>query len=295
MASSRSLATILGRLDLDDHPQILQAASAAIDKSNHSIDACHIKAVALLKLERYSEAVEFFDDIGDDLKQRARFEYAYALYKSGQAAAAVETAKPGPRNRALSHVLAQAVSRVLDALERAADDVARHTGSRTTRWPRTCTRSSPRAVRRRTTRSMTSPSMWVPSRRSGHGPTTAARRRAGLSRARTWMRSRWLSTAPARPSLVATWRMEKRICAKQRVRLRSSARKYLHADPNWKRTELCLALPDLSESEKNAEIVAMTAQQICVLLQQGKLESAKQLCSTLPSTEWVHPPQGVLD
>jgi signal recognition particle subunit SRP72 len=43
------------------------------------------------------------------LQERARFEHAYALYISGNAAKAVEVAAKGDDSRAMKHVLAQAV------------------------------------------------------------------------------------------------------------------------------------------------------------------------------------------
>lgn len=107
-ASSKSLSTLLAQTSLDDHDEFLKAANAAIKKSRADLDAHHAKAVALLKLDRYEDAVKVFEDI-PQLQEKAQFEYAYALYKSGNAGKAVEVARADDSTRAMKHVLAQAV------------------------------------------------------------------------------------------------------------------------------------------------------------------------------------------
>lgn len=107
-ASANSLSAILAKASLDDHDEVLKAANAAIKKSKADLDAQHAKAVALLKLDRYDDAVKVFED-SPKLQERGRFEYAYALYKSGESGKAVQVAQEDTSSRAMKHVLAQAV------------------------------------------------------------------------------------------------------------------------------------------------------------------------------------------
>lgn len=117
-ASTKSLSALLGQSSLDDHDEILKAANAAIKKSKADLDAQHAKVVALLKLDRYDDAVKVLEDT-PQLQERARLEYAYALYKSGNAAKAVDIAKADVSTRGMKHVLAQAVCLVaVDSLQR---------------------------------------------------------------------------------------------------------------------------------------------------------------------------------
>jgi signal recognition particle subunit SRP72 len=106
--ATKSLSSLLAQTSLDDHEEFLKAANASIKKSKTDIEAQHVKAVALLKLDRYDDAVTAFEGT-PQLQEKARFEYAYALYKSGNAAKAVEVASVNDSSRAMKHVLAQAV------------------------------------------------------------------------------------------------------------------------------------------------------------------------------------------
>lgn len=110
MAASKSLSTLLAQASLDDHNEILQAANADIKKSKTNLDAHHARAVALLHLDRFDDAVKVFEEV-KGLQEKARFEYAYALYKTGNAVQAVELAEAAGNkaDRGMKHVLAQAV------------------------------------------------------------------------------------------------------------------------------------------------------------------------------------------
>lgn len=52
---------------------------------------------------------------------------------------------------------------------------------------------------------------------------------------------------------------------------------------------LCEALSDLSEAEKQAEILPITVQQVFVLTQMGRVDEAEQLATTIPFTEYDSP------
>jgi signal recognition particle subunit SRP72 len=109
-ASAKSLSSLLAQASLDDHDQVLKAANAAIKKSKADVDAQQAKAIALLHLDRYDDALEVFEHTAA-LQEKAPFEHAYALYKTGNAARAVAIAEAaGPSaGRGMKHMLAQAV------------------------------------------------------------------------------------------------------------------------------------------------------------------------------------------
>lgn len=117
MASA--LASLLKKTHIEDHDEILRSADAALKQSKGDLEAQHVKAVALLNLDRYSDAVTAIEAGGEKLKEKARLEYAYALYKSGNPAQAAEIAAKGSQ-RGYSHVEAQARYRTED-FERAAE------------------------------------------------------------------------------------------------------------------------------------------------------------------------------
>jgi signal recognition particle subunit SRP72 len=108
-----TLASLLGQASITDHDQVLSACETALSKSKNDPQALQVKIVALLNLDRFQDAVTTVEAGGEDIKQRARLEYAYALYKNGQAAKAAEVAGQdgNESDRGLRHVEAQAVCR----------------------------------------------------------------------------------------------------------------------------------------------------------------------------------------
>lgn len=117
MASA--LASLLKKTEIEDHDEILRSAEAALKQTKGDLEAQHVKAVALLNLDRYPEAVQAIEAGGEKLKQNAGLEYAYALYKSGKPAEAAEIAAKGSQ-RGYNHVEAQARYRT-ENFERAAE------------------------------------------------------------------------------------------------------------------------------------------------------------------------------
>src|ERR1700761_6044778 len=115
------LATLLRQTHLDSHEEILKAANATLKKSKGDITAYHVRVVALLKLDRFEDAVRAFEEAGSALKERAQFEYAYALYKAGELQKAEEVASNGrDGERGIKHVLAQTTYR-REKFDRAAE------------------------------------------------------------------------------------------------------------------------------------------------------------------------------
>ena len=107
--SSRSLSALLKQATIEDHEEIIKACNAALKQSKGDQDAQQIKVIALLKLDRYDEALRVLEDGGNALGQRAKLERAYALYKVGDLAQAQEVANSIRDDKAARHVEAQAV------------------------------------------------------------------------------------------------------------------------------------------------------------------------------------------
>ena len=80
-APSQDLAAILRKTHLSSDEDILKAANASLKKSKSDAVAQRTRVVALLKLERFNDALRAFEEGGDDLKEQCALEYAYALYK----------------------------------------------------------------------------------------------------------------------------------------------------------------------------------------------------------------------
>ena len=107
-SAASSLTSLLRQSTIDDHEELLRAANAALKTNKSDVEAQHVKVVALLKLDRFEDALHTINNGGDALKERARLDWAYALYKSGQPAQAAQTARQGT-GRGIRHVEAQAV------------------------------------------------------------------------------------------------------------------------------------------------------------------------------------------
>lgn len=80
-----SLASLLARASIDDHTEALEIAEAALAASSKNPDptAQHTKVVALLRLERYDDALRVIASGGTALESRCSLEKAYALYRTG--------------------------------------------------------------------------------------------------------------------------------------------------------------------------------------------------------------------
>ena len=112
------MTRLLASTQIEDHEEVLRATNAILKKSKGDHDALHTRAVALLKLDRYEDALRAMDEGGDKLAQRCALEKAYALYKIGQLeeahkiyAAYSAEQKNAEGARPLAHVAAQAAYR----------------------------------------------------------------------------------------------------------------------------------------------------------------------------------------
>ncbi|RAL59558.1 hypothetical protein DID88_006551 [Monilinia fructigena] len=105
-----TLTSLLRSASLTDHDEILKATNAVLKTSKLDPNALHARAVALLKLDRFDDALRALDDGGDTLASQCVLERAYALYKTGKLEDAAKVCKEG-NSRGLKHVAAQVAYR----------------------------------------------------------------------------------------------------------------------------------------------------------------------------------------
>lgn len=110
---SNNLTSLLKKSTLDDHDALLQAADGALKSSPNDTQAQQIKAVALLKLERYSDALTYFAH-AKDLQESLPEAYSYCLYRSGKFEEAVTAASSVQDSRGAQHIKLQAAYRAED-------------------------------------------------------------------------------------------------------------------------------------------------------------------------------------
>lgn len=107
-----ALSSLLRGASIEDHDEVLKAANLAIKSNKNDLLAQHTKVVALLKLDRFEDAVRFMAECGSTLESQCALEKAYALYKAGQleeATATIEAAGLGERS--FQHMAAQVAYR----------------------------------------------------------------------------------------------------------------------------------------------------------------------------------------
>ena len=107
--ASTTLANLVARAEIDDHEEILKEANKAIKQSGKNVEAEIVRIVALLKLERYQDAVTAIETSGSTSETFCQFEKAYALYKLGNLEDAGETSRKVAGHRGAKHVEAQSV------------------------------------------------------------------------------------------------------------------------------------------------------------------------------------------
>ncbi|PHH79749.1 hypothetical protein CDD80_3869 [Ophiocordyceps camponoti-rufipedis] len=106
--AAAALSALLRSASLDDHDEILKAANAAIKANKSNQVAQRTRVVALLKLDRFQDAIDAIREGGEKLEAVCHLEKAYSLYKTGQldeASAVIDSA--GSDTRSLKHVAAQ--------------------------------------------------------------------------------------------------------------------------------------------------------------------------------------------
>ncbi|RDA89910.1 hypothetical protein CP533_6207 [Ophiocordyceps camponoti-saundersi (nom. inval.)] len=107
-----ALSNLLRSASLDDHDEILKAANAAIKADKNNELAHHTRVVALLKLDRFEDALRAISEAGDKLQTVCLLEKAYALYKTGRLdEASTVIGSNNSDERSLRHVAAQVAYR----------------------------------------------------------------------------------------------------------------------------------------------------------------------------------------
>ena len=248
-SSVRSLTTLLKQTDIEDHEEVLAAADAALKQSKGDLDTQHIRVVALLKLDRYEDAVKAVEGGGQKLRDKARLEYAYALYKCGKPSEAAEIAQVGGE-RGFKHVEAQARYRTEDF--RKAAELYRSLASSLD--------DDAEADLRINTGAIDAQLEWV-----------------GLASLVT-------KRKPGREDLEAFETAYNAACG-------SIARGELgQGEVLLKRArDLCNALDDLTEDDKQAELLPITVQQVYVLARLGKLDEAEKLANGIDTKKIPDP------
>lgn len=117
MTAISDLASLLRNTHITSDEDILRAANTTLKASKNDATALHARIVALLKLDRFNDALRVFAESGDALQEGAGLEYAYALYKTGELQKAEAIARKhgsgdGERARGARHVLAQTTYRL---------------------------------------------------------------------------------------------------------------------------------------------------------------------------------------
>ncbi|KAF2086518.1 hypothetical protein K490DRAFT_44211 [Saccharata proteae CBS 121410] len=238
-AVAGNLSSLLAQTHLDDHEEILKAANNALSKSKTDLEAQHIRVVALLKLDRFDDALHAFDNVGDKLKQKARLEYAYALYKSGRLEEA-ERIADSPDGRGIRHVLAQTAYRA-ENFSKAAELYQQL--------------ESPGAEGEDNYNDLKINSLAVDAQLQWQGQDSLVKRKT-----------------PGREDLEAFETAYNAACG-------SIARGELgQSEVLLKRAkDLCNASDELTEAEKKSEVMPIVVQQIYVLSRQGRTEEAEKL------------------
>ncbi|KAL1969262.1 hypothetical protein VTN77DRAFT_9454 [Rasamsonia byssochlamydoides] len=244
-ASVQSLSTLLQRSSIEDHEEVLKSCNAALKKSKNDIQAQHVKAVALLKLDRYDDALRVLEEGGDALKKKASLEYAYALYKCGRLSEAADFAARFGSGRGAKHVEAQANYRAEQFTNAAKiyEDLTNEDASL----------GNEQNDLRINTLATNAQLLW--------------KREAGPDQA----------IQPTREDLEAFETTYNAACS-------SLARGDLHqSELLLKRAkELCKTSEYLSPEEKELELFPIAVQELYVLIRQGKFESAEELVKEIP-------------
>ncbi|KAI1420490.1 hypothetical protein F5Y12DRAFT_113515 [Xylaria sp. FL1777] len=123
-----TLASLLRASTIQDHDEVLKLANAAIRASKTDIDAQHARVVALLKLDRFDDALRAIAEGGHVLESRCALEKAYALYKTGHLQEAGDAAEKAPSARADSRSFRHLRAQIAYRAERFADAASLYRG-----------------------------------------------------------------------------------------------------------------------------------------------------------------------
>lgn len=253
-----TLTSLLRGATIEDHEEVLKAANAVLRTSKGNPDALHTRVVALLKLDRFDDALRALDDGGDALADRCVLEKAYALYKTGQLAEAQALVQHADR-RGLKHVAAQVAYRA----ERFEDAARMY---RELSLQPTAIEGEDNDLR------INSSAVDAQLEWQGNGDKIEPSRKK-----------------PSREDLEAFETSYNAACG-------CVARGDLGpGSVLLKRArDLCEALDELSDEEKRAEVLPIMVQQAYVLSKLGKTEEAEALQETISAAEYDETPFSVV-
>jgi signal recognition particle subunit SRP72 len=256
-----ALNSFLRGSSIHDHEEALELANAATKAadagSSDQTTAQHTKVVALLKLDRFNDALRAIAEGGTRLESECAFEKAYALYKTGELGEAEALLKkPSTSNeRALKHVAAQVAYR----LERFEDAAAAY-----------------RELMEK-----------QDGRRYGEENDMK------LNLMATYAQLEWQgkgSLVPEKEKVPGREEMEVFESAYNAACGCIARGDYSKAAFLLKRArDLCEASEDLNDEDKKAELTPIVIQQIYVCTKLGKLEEAADLQKSIPLSECVPP------
>lgn len=243
-----SLDSLLRNTSLEDHEQVLQACNASLKQSRKSAGILHAKVVALLKLERYEDALRILEDGGESLKSITQLERSYALYRTGKLQEARDIAGSIGDDRGARHVEAQASYRLED-FERSAQlyDELRHT----------------------------------------HAPIDNEENDVRINGGANDAQLEWSKHGDmvrrkktGREDLEAFELAYNAACASIARGELAQGEMLLRRSQN-----LCNSLEDLTENEKIAELLPIRVQQLYLLIRMGKSEEARTLTSEISAQD----------
>ncbi|KAI5919095.1 SRP72 RNA-binding domain-containing protein [Camillea tinctor] len=122
-----TLASLIRSSSIQDHDEVLKIANAALKVSKTNLNAQHTRVVALLKLDRFDDALRAIAEGGQALEKECVLEKSYALYKTGQLQDARNTLTSSPSvksSRAFRHLAAQIAYRA-ETFQDAASEYSR--------------------------------------------------------------------------------------------------------------------------------------------------------------------------
>lgn len=105
---SAALNSLLQKASIEDSDEVLAHCDASLKNTKNDIPTLQVKVIALLKLNRFEDAIRVFHQAGDQLKEQTALEYAYTLYKTGDTSKAADVAR-GLDSRGGQHLRAQVV------------------------------------------------------------------------------------------------------------------------------------------------------------------------------------------
>ncbi|KAF5706351.1 signal recognition particle subunit SRP72 [Fusarium globosum] len=108
-----ALSALLRQSSVEDHDEALKIANAALKANKNDVDSQHTRIIALLKLDRFDDALRAIADGSPALHARIALEHAYALYKTGKLHEAISVLQAFglEKKRSLQHVAAQVAYR----------------------------------------------------------------------------------------------------------------------------------------------------------------------------------------